>query len=131
MYKAEITGKEFNNGMLSVIVMFTNDDDKDQVQHTFQTNQPQEGWIEDQIGKKIKDLNALTEQVGAIEVSAKFEDKVVENNNECNEFINDYHSLATINRLISLGILAEEYSGKAELLQRLKENFKPEYVKII
>lgn len=133
MYKAEITDKGFDNGMLSVVVKFTNEEGK-QVEETFQTNQSQnDEWLTERVTSKLKHLNALEEKAKNIVISTKFEDVevVAEGKAERDEFLNDYQKLSTINRLISLGILTEDYEEKAELVAKLKTNFKPEYLGII
>lgn len=66
MYRAKTLSKSLNDGMLKAIVVFTSD--ADIVTQTFETTQYQEGWLENQIEKKLILLNKLKKSLASIEL---------------------------------------------------------------
>lgn len=135
MYKAEIIGKEFVRGMLSIAVRFTNEETNDEVKEKFETNQPQsEEWLGEQIDRKLGFLNELKVKADTIEIATKFEAKekvVSEDKSAQTEFIDDVNKLRSMKRFIDLGIIPSESEAYSELLAKVKGNYKEEYLTLV
>lgn len=135
MYKAEIIGKEFVRGMLSIAVRFKDEENNDEVKEKFETNQPQpEEWLGEQIDRKLGFLNELKVKADTIEIATKFEAKekvVSEDKSAQTEFIDDVNKLRSMKRFIDLGVIEENDESYVALQAKIKSNFKSEYIGLV
>jgi len=135
MYKAEIIGKEFVRGMLSIAVRFRDEEANDEVKEIFQNNQEQtEDWITEQIDRKLKHLNGLKELSTKIDIGTEFEAKAKEVSAEKTaqtEFIDDVNKLRSMKRFIDIGIIEENDESYVALQTKIKNNFKSEYIGLV
>jgi hypothetical protein len=137
MYKAEIIGKEFVRGMLSIAVRFRDEEANDEVKEIFQNNQQQtEDWITEQIDRKLKHLNGLKELSTKIDIGTEFEAKAeAEKADEAKiaqtEFIDDVNKLRSMKRFIDIGIIEENDESYVALQTKIKNNFKSEYIGLV
>lgn len=132
MYKATIKNKEIIDGMFSVDVEFTDLDNDKRFTERFETNQAQtDTWIEDQVARKIANLERLSEMSESTEIGSNISSRknpVLQKSPDRIEFEND---LANFSRFVSAaqqGIASRESAEFIAMRDKLKANFSTEYL---
>lgn len=129
MYKATIKKSEIKNGLLSVDVKF--DDGTDVFTEKFETNQPQpQDWINQQVAKKIENINSLNTIKDSLpdgEISLPV-DITPTKSLERMEFEADLKTFSSFVSAVQQGIADRESPEFVALKNKLKTNFKPEYL---
>ena len=129
MYKADIISTKINRGVLSVEVLFHNDEDT--FTDTIETNQYQnDSWIGEQIERRLKHLNSLSLIKDNITIGSyqktergpKTEQEIYQE--KTNLYLN-YMNTAR------MGIIPYDRPIIAELKEWLRDNFKDEYLNIV
>ncbi|MBP9715206.1 MAG: hypothetical protein KBD52_01830 [Candidatus Pacebacteria bacterium] len=134
MYKAQIKDKKITNGVLSIIVSFSDEDTKDTFTDTFQTNQDQpKEWLDEQISRKLKHLNSLQNIKENIEVGAEvvLKEKVEDIQATDKDKESYKKDLQDFNKMVGAaqqGIMTRDNKDFLELKKKLADNFKTEYL---
>lgn len=136
-YTATITNKTIADGLLSVDVLFESEDKSRRIMDCFQTRSSQdENWLANMIASKQQNLEALDafektipmgdivpppteEQVPTVELSPREQYKAA------------YALFVKMTSLIAQGLLDTSNPDFSALQQKLKENFKPEYLDVL
>lgn len=128
MYKADIVSIKINRGVLSVEVLFYNDEDT--FMDTIETNQYQnDSWIGEQIERRLKHLNSLALIKDNIAIGSyhKTERGPKTDHEIYQEKTNLYLNYMNTARM---GIINHDRPVIAELREWLRSNFKDEYLSI-
>ncbi len=131
MYTATITSKLLAKDKLTITVRF--DGNRDSFSDTFQTNQPQaDGWIEEQVKRKLKALNALPFlsekiQTGKV-IIADTEDPVTILTNDKEQYKAALVQFEKFVSALSKGFTTKENEDFIALKQKLTDNFRTEYL---
>lgn len=126
MYKADITSTTINKGLLTVEVLFYSNNDS--FKDVFQTNQQQdESWLEDQIERKLNNLNSLIKikesiVIGPYQKTEKVLDVEAKKYHEKTILYHNYMNTART------GIINYDRPVITELREWLRNNFKDEYL---
>jgi hypothetical protein len=134
MYKAVIKDKKINNGMLSVTVLFSNEETKDSLTEIFQTNQDQpDEWLDEQVSRKLKHLNSLQNIKEKIEVGAEvvLKEKVEDVSSVDTDKEAYRKDLQDFNKMVGAtqqGIMTRDNKDFLALKKKLADNFKTEYL---
>jgi len=126
MYKADIVSTKINRGVLSVEVLFHNDEDT--FTDTIETNQYQnDSWIGEQIERRLKHLNSLllikdSITIGSYQKTEKEPKLEHEIYQEKTTLYLNYMNTAR------MGIITHDRPVIIELREWLRANFKDEYL---
>ena len=135
MYTAQIVEQSLDQGLLRVTVRF-DIDGGGSFTEVFETRQAQgDDWIEEQIRRKLKDVNALPalkdkiqlKQGAIIEITAE---EILESATptEREVYAKDLADFERYVNALTRGITVEENPNFGALKQRLIANFKDEYI---
>jgi hypothetical protein len=131
MYKATIVGKHIKDGLLVVTVEFANNDAIHR--ETFETSQPYDGWIEEQVQRKLVHMDKLpvhydlVEQGKVIEViNHKVEQ--ISNSEDKAEYQADLTKFTKFVSALARGFTTQENEDFKVLKKKLTDNFKTEYL---
>lgn len=126
MYNAEIISTIISKGILSVEVLFSNN--KDSFTDIIQTNQYQnDSWIGEQIERRLKHLNSLSQIKDSIALGTYIPGKPVA---KTEKDIYDEETIRYFNYMnkARLGVIGYDHPVIAKLFKWLKDNFKDEYL---
>lgn len=126
MWTATVLSKQFVNGLLTVMVNYTNGVENFNETHT--TTSPENDWLNDIIKRKIEGLNKCDSAFNIITLG---EFEIIKDKSHSPEWINyrdNIERLNTYTNLIRKGIMMESDAKFNELKTWLTDNFKDEYV---
>lgn len=126
MYKADIVSTKINRGLLSVEVLFHNDEDT--FTDTFETNQYQnDSWIGEQIERRLKHLNSLSLIKDNITIGSYQPGKPPDKSDRDTYYEKRVQYLNYMNEART-GVIKYDRPVIKELLKWLRDNFKDEYL---
>lgn len=133
-YTAEITNKDIIEGLLTLQLRYTSEDRSIIIQDSISTRSPQnDQWLKNEIKRKITELEGLDEFIQTIEIG----DFSLEQTNtksiktidiDKEQYQNDLNEFNTLVGIISKEIITSNHEYFVSLHEKLKTNFKIEYI---
>lgn len=130
MYNAKILDVHFFQGVITVLVEFSNNIDS--FRDTYSTSQAQpDTWIHDHITKRLKDINSLPALLSTITVGQTIDGLPAPQENAPSPRQQYRSDLARFNRFVSalaMGFTTQQNDEFIALKKKLTDNFLPEYL---
>ena len=134
MWTAKITNKQMQSGSINVVVEYGNGTEAFNESIKVGVAQKQ-GWIEEQIARRLYALNELDTFFASISLDAlnlpDFPPKADPTEEVRRQFLNDIIALKRAKSAIAFGIKSELDADFTALQEKVKTNFKAEYLDLL